>query len=121
MAARATAPDPGADPGPLAPSAAVRLAQVRAREAEPAQSGLHLRNAHEQPPQQPRAMVLHHHDDGPLIDGDVGISVPAAVLAESICKTVSSPELFAMLMKKMAQRTHDLARCVRQAGKSGGR
>src|SRR5579862_1972865 len=92
-----------------------------AREAKPAQSRLHFRNAHEQLPQQPGTMILHHDDNGPLIDGDVGVSVPVPLLAESIGKSVTPPELLAMLVKKVTQSAHHFARRVGQTRKSGRR
>ncbi len=53
-----------------------RALEVRAAEAEAAQAGLHFRHAHEQFPQKARAMVLHHHDDRALVDGEICLCVP---------------------------------------------
>ena len=69
----------------------VRTLQSGTREAEPAQPGLHFGNAHEQLPQQPGAMVLDHDDDRPLVDGQEGVGVPVALLAEGIDESVRAP------------------------------
>src|SRR5688572_5819055 len=58
--------------------------EMRAAEAQRVQPVLHFGHAHEQLPQQTRTMVLHHHDDRALVDGEKGVGEPAAPFAERI-------------------------------------
>ena len=57
---------------------------------------LHFGDRHEQPPQQPGAVILDHDDDRSLIDGQEGVGIPVAALAEGIHEAVASPDLVAV-------------------------
>ncbi len=62
-------------------------------------------------------MILHHDDDGTLIDGYIHVAEPIALLAECVEEAIRPPDP-AMPAEEMAQRTHDFARRVRQARES---
>src|ERR1700749_1074202 len=61
-------------------------------------------------------MILHHDDDGALVDGQVAVTEPIALLAECVEEAVAAPE-FAPVppAQEMTQRTHHLERRVGQA------
>src|SRR3569833_449662 len=86
--------------------------EMRARETQPPEARLHFRNIHEELPQQAGAVILHHHDNRALVDGDVGVGIPVALFAERIGKTIPSPQLFAMLGQEVSQSAHDFAGCI---------
>src|SRR5450631_2630266 len=99
---------------PLHPgaSAVVRAVQVGAAEPEFAQSRLHFRNTHKELPQQAGSMILHHDDDGSLIDGQVDITKPIPLFAECIEEAIRSPDPCPMPGQEMTQSTHYLARRI---------
>ncbi len=93
--------------------------QVRALEAEPAQAGLHFRHRHEQLPQEARAMVFHHDDDGPSIDGQKSICVPVLAFAEGIDEAEMAPDPVPVLLEQVPQHGHHFGGQVRQARQRG--
>src|SRR3569833_1882809 len=83
--------------------------EMRARETQPPEARLHFRNIHEELPQQAGAVILHHHDNRALVDGDVGVGIPVALFAERIGKAIPSPQLFALLGQEVSQSAPDRA------------
>ena len=49
---------------------------------------LHIRNLHEQFPQQTRAIIFNHNNDRTLVNGQMTFCIPVMMNAEAIHKTV---------------------------------
>src|ERR1700691_2844752 len=60
-------------------------------------------------------MILHHDDDGSLIDGQVDVTEPIALPAECIEEAVWPPDVSPVLLQEMTQSAHYLARRIGEA------
>src|SRR3984885_11737110 len=60
-------------------------------------------------------MILHHDDDGTLIDGQVDVAEPISLLAESVEEAITPPDPGPVPAQKMTQSTHHLAGRIGEA------
>ena len=70
--------------------------------ADPLQHGLYLGIRHEHLPAEPRAVVLDHADDGPLVDRQVTSCKPVPLQVEGVAKSELSPQSASILMVVVA-------------------
>lgn len=81
-----------------------------AGESQGMQTAANLRRLHEQIPQQSRAVIFDHDDDGALIDGQKGICIPVPGLAKSVDEPISAPHLLTMRVEKVPDREKAFSR-----------
>ncbi len=66
-------------------------------------------------------MVLDHHDDRPLVDGEESVCVPVLAFAERVDEAELAPEALAVPLQEVPQHGHDLGGRIGQARERGRR
>lgn len=84
---------------PVSKNPASPLLQHGRLEAQLPQTVLYVGVAHEEPPQQLRTVVLDHHRDRPLIDGQILLRIPVVGLAER----VMMPKVVGVVLDQMTR------------------